>query len=704
MSNPTSSSAAAAAAAPQQQQQQQQRNISDHDGGDLAACLDALSKLEMGDVGLAPVAEVVEAIKQQLPQVVQSIQDFFSAAARGASLSDEVADRWKAKGNEDFSRGDADIAAIHYTKGMTFARSDETLAVLLNNRATVFHQQKRLREALVDSHQALLLNPTYWKALKRRAACLKELGFAALAARDQSAADAEDASSMVGDSDEELSSVLARPFSGPFHPPPSAIMQQSMQVQRDAKGRFVVASRRLDPQVLLLETPYAIAPRGEGLFTACSFCMHRTSALFPSPHFRRANVKSRGLFCSMQCADTQWALYGQRESKHPFYLLCSVDTLLALRAVHRAWESATVHRVENVLAEPLRDPACRSEATATAQHPFDPVMPKNAFGRAHVDLMVGSFSRELVPFAEVGGKETLIAATALLAGSEDVISADGAERLRKAMRQVLLNATHISCIDRVITTAESQHSFAHVTVGKGLYSVASLFNHSCDPNCSLTFQGNPHASSGRLCVKLIRPVMEGEELTVSYANIDKTKIHSTRGRIRSLRAAYGFACTCSECRNAVDECVRKEDEAHYMKAADYYQKGRRLVREGNFEVGITVLHQSYEVVMRYICPPPRPPQMMLPKTHDALAQAYLLQGDKAKCVEHLKASLDLNIQLHGGEYVDLVREYTRYALLSHEEQYRDKALELLERYYAPSEFLEAEKLYLKNSFLASSAS
>ncbi|CUG93937.1 Hypothetical protein, putative [Bodo saltans] len=656
------------------------------------------------------ITDVVAAIKEQLPHVVHSIEEFFTAASKSSALNDEVADKWKQKGNEDFTKGDADVAAIHYTKGMTFAKSDDVLAVLLNNRATVFYQQKRLREALMDSHAAIQLKADYWKARKRRAACLKELGFASLAEREENSSANEDMTAVVNETDEELLRALARPFSGPFTPPPSSIISQNMQIQRDAKGRFISATSRMEPQTLVLETPFAVAPRGEGLFTACSLCMHRTSALFPSAHYRSVNAKSRGLFCSTQCADAQWSLYGERESKHPFYLLCSVDTLLALRIVASSFRSGNVKRVESVVerhtavlsSSTAGDPEAPEAAATAASLPFDPVMPKNSFGRAHVDLMVGAFSRELVPFAEVGGKETLISAVAMLAGSDVVADAQAAERLRKALRQVLLNAVHISCVDRVISTSES-HSFVTVTVGKALYSVGSLFNHSCDPNCHLSFQGNPHASSARLCIRLIRPVMEGEELTVSYGNIEKTKVHSTRGRIRTLRANYGFACTCNECRNAVDECIRKEDEAHYVKAADYYQKGRRLVREGNFTDAVTVLLQSYEIVMKFICPPPRPPQMMLPKTHDALAQAYLLQGDQAKCVEHLKASLDLNIQLHGGEYVDLVREYTRFALLSHDSEYRDKALALLETYYAPSEFLEAEKLYLTNTFKSSSS-
>lgn len=648
------------------------RNISDHDGGDLGVCVEELAKISIPDVGIKPVSEVLDILKTSAAATLDTFQRFLGAARGASNLSDGTADQWKQKGNDDFNRGDFDVAGIHYTKAMTYAASDETLAVLLSNRSTVLFQQKRVKEALADAHYAYLLKRDYWKALLRRSACLRALGHATLAERDEVAAQEQKAD--LSCTDDELAVALERAFAGPFSPPPKFDLMESVQVQRDGKGRHVTAATRLEPQTVLLEEPYATAPRGEGMFTACSHCFHRTSTLYPSMHFRKTNFKSRGLFCSPLCADRQWKLYGEREVQNPFYMLCSVDTLLALRMI--------------------QTPFIGAEALRSREAPFDPLS-DNQFGQAHMDMMVG-YSKETAPFAEVGGKESVIAALAVHAG---VVDARQAEKLRKAMRQILVNAFPITCVDRVIANAES-HSFVTVTVGKALYAVASLFNHSCDPNCFVSYRGNPHASSGQLCVRLTRPVMEGEELTISYGNIDKTKMHSTRGRIRALRANYGFACTCAVCRNVVDEAVKKEDEAHYTKAADYYQKGRRLIREGNYADAITVLFQSYEIVMRYICPPPRPPQIMLPKTHDALAQAYLLNGDKAKCVEHLCSSLNLNRELHGGDYVDLVREYTRLAVLSGDVQYRDKALSLLDRYYCPSEFLETEKLYLLSSSMS----
>lgn len=314
---------------------------------------------------------------------------------------------------------------------------------------------------------------------------------------------------------------------------------------------------------------------------------------------------------------------------------------------------------------------------------IDPVG-DNKFGKDHMDTLC-AFSAELFPgLAEAGGRETILTAVAQfysvfrdapLTGrdidalltdqqkqtAEHIIDARpasdaeraAAEQFRKILRQATVNAFPIHFQDRVFSTGGETHDIANVPLGKAMYAVASLFNHSCDPNCVAAFAGQPYGASGQIHIKTIRPVQEGEELTIAYAGappaaapIDKFHLHSTRARIRELRARYGFACVCGACYTEVDEPIPKEKEQFYHKASDYYQKGRRLMREGNFGESVTVLLQSYEIVMRYICPPPAPPQWMLVNTHEALAQSYNLLGNKRKVVEHLKAALSLALQLY----------------------------------------------------------
>ncbi|CAK4130673.1 unnamed protein product [Aphanomyces euteiches] len=76
-----------------------------------------------------------------------------------------------------------------------------------------------------------------------------------------------------------------------------------------------------------------------------------------------------------------------------------------------------------------------------------------------------------------------------------------------------------------------------VPVGIGMFPDAALLNHSCAPNCILTFHKR------QLQIRTIRDVSPGEELTISY--IELMSSHTTRQE--ELLASYFFTCKCSRC-------------------------------------------------------------------------------------------------------------------------------------------------------------
>ena len=53
-----------------------------------------------------------------------------------------------------------------------------------------------------------------------------------------------------------------------------------------------------------------------------------------------------------------------------------------------------------------------------------------------------------------------------------------------------------------------------VCVGMGVYPVAARLNHSCAPNCVLSFEGTP-ARGPRIAIRTVRDVGVGEELSHS---------------------------------------------------------------------------------------------------------------------------------------------------------------------------------------------
>ncbi|EPY23533.1 hypothetical protein STCU_03439 [Strigomonas culicis] len=687
------------------------------------------------DIGEMPVETVLLLLQGKNRPVFAQVDQLRSMANKIAGLDEDMARRWKEKGNADYSQRKHMDAIMSYSNGLLCAESSETVAVLLNNRSTAFFELQHYADACMDADRALSVKPDYTKALLRRGRCLLELGFREAGERDTAAA-AHPASGddgrntpaeierLFGDDASEAAARLSLPHRVELPPLPDGAATAMVRVERSQKGRGLVAAARVPAGVTVMaETPIALVPRLETLLSVCSFCLQYTTTVYHGAIFQQHKKKSRGFFCTERCAERAWHFYGEAESQNPFFLFCPNDALLASRLV-RARQQLSLYSDARAAPEGL-----------------------NMDLQTHLQTLEGSFTRELVqpsPTAAsggavcmVGGSESIVAALALYLG---VFSAPEAEQFRKAMRQVTLNGTEVRCALRVPTPASGGaastssliHTTSIATLGKALYPYLSLLNHSCDPNSYLSFVGNPQSSSARAVVRTLRPVMEGEEFTIAYLNIsdvgvntltpmntggaaasqppsapthlsiDCFRFHSLRQRLQLLRGCYGFLCHCQRCGGQVDEPVLTAEKEYYVKSSDLYQKGRRLIREGQYEAAVTVLLQSYEMVMRYICPPPRPPQPMLPKTHDALALAYFHLQNKAKCFEHLKAALECDVAIHQTDRrVELINDYTRLAFLAPTEEdrrlYAGKASELLDLFYAPSSVLDLQKLYIESS-------
>lgn len=732
--------------------QQKQAARNDQNNGDLHPIITRLAALmpTNGTAGTTPITEVLAALKAQDPEafaivdrMAAAVGDATTSSSSAGRLSDEEANRWKGRGNEEFGRQAYQESLLSYTQGLMCSSSDGATATLLDNRSTALFSLGRFADACMDAHRAFVLNPSYAKALLRRGRCLCELGFTELGERDMAAAAAaatdensNSSSSCAGAcSPEEVAALFGCTATHGMAEaatarPPRAALHVPVTVERNAKGRGLFSTERLEAGVVVLEeTPIAIATRAETLLSVCSLCAQFVGgggALFHGEAFRAAGVKHKGFFCSDACAAAAWEREkgegdeggdnneeeergrGVSGGKRAFYLCCPNDALLALRVMRAATGSTAAVDISG-----------RGFSAAG----FDPIN-GSVFGADHLRTLQGGHSKELVDnatnpsnnshtFCAVGGFETVVACLALHMGA--VAKPAQAEQLRKTQRQLLCNSFDITCTVRSTapgggddTTSDGGGgvvtSNATVHVAKAVYAIGALVNHACDPNCHASFLNNPRGSSAQLVIKTIRPVMAGEELTISYGGIDAFTFHSMRNRLTTLRERFGFVCRCPTCMNQVDEPVKEAEKQHYIKASDYYQKGRRMIREGQFDTAVTVLLQSYEMVMRFICAPPAAPQLMVPKTHDALALAYFHLGNRVKCLEHMKAALATDIEVHKGNAnrLSLVNEFTRVAFVEvdgeERQRYCARAVELLRRFYAPSPMLELEVAYTESCY------
>ena len=97
------------------------------------------------------------------------------------------------------------------------------------------------------------------------------------------------------------------------------------------------------------------------------------------------------------------------------------------------------------------------------------------------------------------------------------------------------SVAHLICA--VHTNLHCISDFQGKCLGSALFPEACLFNHSCMPNCILSFDGL------RLEIRTIAPVASGEELTIAY-----TELYALGTDRRSaLQHAKRFECACSRC-------------------------------------------------------------------------------------------------------------------------------------------------------------
>jgi len=83
-----------------------------------------------------------------------------------------------------------------------------------------------------------------------------------------------------------------------------------------------------------------------------------------------------------------------------------------------------------------------------------------------------------------------------------------------------------------------------VSQAAGVYPLGALLNHSCLPNCIVTYDESTHVQE----VRTACAVTAGTELTHSFVNLAL----STHDRQEHLKAVYGFNCKCPRC---IASCV-----------------------------------------------------------------------------------------------------------------------------------------------------
>ncbi|KAF2009450.1 SET domain-containing protein [Aaosphaeria arxii CBS 175.79] len=116
-----------------------------------------------------------------------------------------------------------------------------------------------------------------------------------------------------------------------------------------------------------------------------------------------------------------------------------------------------------------------------------------------------------------------------------IVGASEAARSRTKTDLSFAEVVRLYCI--VLTNSVSIFQPEGRMLGSSLDVVASLMNHSCDPNAFVVFEGNS------LRVRSLRKLRGGEEITQCYADVNMDVL--IRGR--KLKDSYNFDCHCERC-------------------------------------------------------------------------------------------------------------------------------------------------------------
>lgn len=228
-------------------------------------------------------------------------------------------------------------------------------------------------------------------------------------------------------------------------------------------------------------------------------------------------------FCSTTCRDEAWLGYHRAECGRTDELEradVGKHALLALRTVH-----GLNHDVLVTASESDEQPGCDDD---------------NDDGRLY-DSSDYSTVHGLVTNSEKRSVADLFRRAALAVflariGADNRDTAVVASELLRLIQSYPCNAHEIG---QMSVPSDTVGQGRLKEVGAAAMPVLSLINHSCDPNVTRVCFGDV------ICVTVIRPIRQGEELLDNYGFHYAT--HDLEERQTHLKQQYYFECQCEAC-------------------------------------------------------------------------------------------------------------------------------------------------------------
>ncbi|EAN86579.1 hypothetical protein C3747_21g332 [Trypanosoma cruzi] len=130
------------------------------------------------------------------------------------------------------------------------------------------------------------------------------------------------------------------------------------------------------------------------------------------------------------------------------------------------------------------------------------------------------------------------------------------DTLETFLGQMSLNSQAINGF--IVQSSSGEKAFSAIPLvewvlkGGAVYALQSAFNHSCDPNVSVSNVDGTHD----ITLRTLRPVKSGEELTITYIPLENTTPEQRNEKLKG----YFFTCRCLRCQEENNGERERENE------------------------------------------------------------------------------------------------------------------------------------------------
>lgn len=502
-----------------------------------------------------------------LPQFHQMVRDLTGPEMGLCAKNKETALKDKAKGNECFSKRDYPNALHFYSQALRVAPTDaedmekNLVGMLYVNRASALHKMGLFLECLRDSTRALTISPSSAKAWFRRAKANASLGNYKDAIEDLNVSlkmetslngkrQIESELRMILDQSKQTSGILEEPNDGNSEILGDEPLQIKLHsVSTATKGRGMASLSDI-PQASLIhkEDPYAAIILKQCRDTHCHFCFNELPAdTVP------CTSCSIPLYCSMQC-QVQVGEYNLcnhlRRCEFPENLSDELKDYVRQVTSVGIFSSNNEHSAEHrhecqgvnwpavlpsdivlagrVIMRYMQQQGHCSDSNIHGVldlcHNYGQLSPENKL-ELHIYSVILSCCLEHVCQLKLL-RSAVIASQIVILLSQIRVNSMAIVRMK-----IPDSKGHLDC---AITSTVEQ-----VRVGQAVYSVGSLFNHSCQPSVHAYFL------SRTLYIRATEFVATGHELELSYG--PQVGQCACKDRQQLLKDRYSFICQCSGC-------------------------------------------------------------------------------------------------------------------------------------------------------------